>query len=315
MDTERIIEFRVLAVELNFHRAAERLSMSQPTLSRHIEELEHAVGLRLFRRDRHHVVLTDAGQRFLEGVRDLPERLAGAMAEARDEQRASGVPVVRLGYGRLRGFEVAELALSASHRHLTDMEIELVQIGSDQSLRAVESEEIDLALARPPVDRPPLHHALIARELLAAILYAGHPLATADSLTIDEVFAQPFISLPPPTTSSTSESTVDSFSRQDLRPRTIVRTADSVTSMFLLVESGYGIGLAPQAVFRGTSTRGLVMVPLEPPVPGIPLHLVWRGADEDSPANRAVRELILASSRSLGAGYELPDHAPGPVSL
>ena len=89
--------FLAVAEELNFHRAAERLYVTQPALSRQIAQLEHELGVQLFQRDRRRVELTPAGAALVDGVRDTLVRLEQSLANARWAQGATE-HVLRVGY-------------------------------------------------------------------------------------------------------------------------------------------------------------------------------------------------------------------------
>lgn len=85
MTTERLEEFAVLASILNYSKAAEKLFISQPILSRHIKELERELGTALFVRDTHGVALTDEGKFFLKWVQPLLEKTERAVSALSDE--------------------------------------------------------------------------------------------------------------------------------------------------------------------------------------------------------------------------------------
>jgi DNA-binding transcriptional LysR family regulator len=306
METDRIVEATVLSEELNFRKAASRLAISQSSLSRHIDDLEVRVGFRLFVRDRHTVRLTPEGLRFLNEVADLPERVDQAIDSARSRPRSTGGSVVRLSYGRYRGAELVEQTLLAARGEGGPLEIDLVQSGSAQSTDDLLSDESDLALVRPPVPFDALGSRVLLEELLGAVMCEDDPLAASPSITVAELAEQPFISVRPPKGSLAVDSRVAATRERHLRPKNIVREADTMTSMFLLVQAGIGVGLSRYAVIDRAGIPGLVIRPIVPALPGIPLYLAWR-KNERNPFVHSLRDLIVQSRFHLGPGFRVLD--------
>jgi DNA-binding transcriptional LysR family regulator len=308
VETDRIVELQILSEELNFRKAAERLAMSQSSLSRHIDDLEHQLGFRLFVRDRHQVSLTPEGAKFLAEVTDLPDRLLQAIESARPARSPSTSQMVRLGYGRTRGLELVELALAALRLSTRPIEVGLVQGGSQQMIRSLSDGEIDLAFVRPPIQASSLEDRPLVDELLGAVMREDHPLASTPTIPMQEILTQPFIAVRQPSGIPVVDSLGATLRGLELAPRNIVSEADSVTSMLLLIESGLGIGMAREAVFRRANIPGLVIRSIAPPLPGIPLHLAWRN-DEVTPPVSYLTELIVECRAQLGSGYRLSDES------
>ncbi len=307
METDRIIEFKVLSEELNFRKAAARLAMSQSSLSRHIDDLEHQIGFRLFIRDRHRVSLTPQGVKLLPEVTDLPERLLHAIETARPSPPVASTPMVRLSYGRTRGLELVELALSALHAGTRAIEVSLIQSGADQIVPSLINMDVDLAFIRPPVPSSALRSRLLVDELLGAVMREDNPLAASPTISISDLMDHPFISVREPSGIPVVDSLSATMKGRGLTPHNIVSEADSITSMFLLVESGLGIGLARQAVFRRANTPGLVIRTIDPALPGIPLCVAWRTQHEADAVLELVDVIVACRSR-LGTGYRIaPD--------
>ena len=305
METDRLIEFRVLAEELNYRRAAQILAVSQSSLSRHIEEMEKHLGFRLLSRDRHHVVVTPEGRRLLQQVGDYPERLNLAIAAARQGRCARGPEVVRVGYGRVRGLELIEQVMCRLQEAARPITLELVQGRSTELIGALEHGDIDLAFLRPPVSGPGVRDILLVEETIGAVLRADHPLADEASISDEALCSTPFVTLRPRSNGLWRDDLDNRFYCLDLMPPEMVVEADCMTSQFLLIQAGRGVGLVREAVFRRSSTVGLVLRPIEPPIHAVPLHLAWTG-DDLGTARQAVVDLILEARASLGSGYRLP---------
>lgn len=110
LDTALLRSFVLLAKELHFARAAERLYIEQPTLSQRIKRLEQRVGASLFVRDTRHVRLTPAGAEFLADISDVLDRLDDAVVRAR-EVEAGSRGTVRVAYTLSVGYETLPVLL------------------------------------------------------------------------------------------------------------------------------------------------------------------------------------------------------------
>ncbi|MFF0544360.1 LysR family transcriptional regulator [Nocardia thailandica] len=174
MELRQLRYFVVLAEELHFRRAAERLFVTTPTLSQQIRVLERELGGPLLVREPQ-VALTPAGETLLRGARTV---LAAADETARATRRvtAGGGEVVR--FGLLNGAPPA-LARRADHAaRAVGARLVLTGGTSAEQLRMVEAGEVDLALVRAPLDLPGHPTArVVATEDLGVVLAAAHPLA------------------------------------------------------------------------------------------------------------------------------------------
>jgi DNA-binding transcriptional LysR family regulator len=304
MDTERLVEFTVLAEELNFRKAAEQLLLSQSSLSRHIDELERQLGFRLFRRDRHQVALTSQGRRFLAEIRDYPDLLRRAIAVSRSETTFSAARPVRLGYGRVRGIDLVQRALVDLNRSSPDVRVDLVQGDSAALVRALETGEVDVALIRPPTHSPVLEELELLEETVVGVLPLGHPLSWADQVALADLLAEPFVSLPASRIDPLRTGVLNELIRAGggTRP-TIVCEVESRTAVFLKVGAGVGVSLARQTAVRSSGVRTIVSRPFTVPLPGLPVSVAWRRGELPEEEAR-VCDAVVAASRELGSGFQ-----------
>ncbi|MBB2947828.1 DNA-binding transcriptional LysR family regulator [Actinoplanes lutulentus] len=185
LETRELRYFVTVAEELHFSRAAERLGIAQPPLSRAIQQLERRLGVTLLDRDRRGVALTDAGQVLLEEARAV---LDGAAAAARRTRRAAS------STGRLT------LATKAGANHellqrLLDAhgaEVEVLLCGMGEQALMLRDGRADVALMQRPFDAlAGFDTEDLLTERQVAIVPAAHPLAARSSLTMAEVAAVP----------------------------------------------------------------------------------------------------------------------------
>jgi DNA-binding transcriptional LysR family regulator len=186
LETRELRYFVAVAEELHFGRAAERLGIAQPPLSRAIRQLEHRLGARLLDRDRRGVALTEPGRVLLHEAR---EALDAVTAAAHRTQRAAD-PERRLVLATKAGasHELLQGLLDAAAREpgATPVEVLLCEVGEQAGL--LRTGRADVALMHRPVDDlAGFDTEDLVTEGQVAILPAGHPLASRDRLTLAEV--------------------------------------------------------------------------------------------------------------------------------
>lgn len=177
--------FVVVAEESHFGRAAERLPITQPVLSRQIRALEHDLRAELFTRNKQSTALTAAGRQLLDDARPL---LAGARAlRLRVRRAARGAATFTVGF--MPGITVtgAVRAFTARHPELT---VKVVRTSWADQVRAVHEGLLDVSFVRLPVDRRGLALRPVFREPRVAVLSAHHRLAGKESIGIADLAAE-----------------------------------------------------------------------------------------------------------------------------
>src|SRR3954453_14017842 len=171
---EQLRGFVAVADELHFGRAAARLKMTQPPLSRQIQKLERVVGAQLLERDNRRGALTAAGQAFLAEagrLRTLPDPappLAPAHTPPELARRVSSGSrgVVRIGFTAASTYGTLGRLLNEVARDLPDIDLDLHEMVTREQVAGLLNEEVDLGLARPPFDAETFGSRLLHREAL-----------------------------------------------------------------------------------------------------------------------------------------------------
>jgi len=253
--------FVAVAETLSFTRAARRIHLSQPPLSRHIRTLEEKIGARLFDRDRRMVTLTPAGALFYEETRDLLPRLVRAAESAR---RAGRGERARLRIGFVSAVLSAELVdcfrrFRAAH---PGTQIMLHDCPPAEQLAAMEEGSLDGGfIGLPPSKRHPrLRFLPWQREPLDAYLPIGHRLASRKRLDLAELRGEPFAAV-----SGESAPAFATFVREACRaagftPR-IVLESPRAQAVAVMVAAGCGVALLPRSL-SGTTGEAAVVIPL-----------------------------------------------------
>ncbi|WP_323960098.1 LysR family transcriptional regulator [Arthrobacter sp. JZ12] len=236
--------FIAVAEELHFGRAAERLNMTQPPLSRQIQKLERSVGVELLERDNRKVSLTPAGRAFLAEARKLI--VAAERAPKTAQRIAAGKSgQLRVGFTAASGFSLLGPLLAEIAAELPDVDVELQELVTGDQLAAISDGDLDLGLARPAFDEDLFEsHLLFTEDLLLAVPI-GHVL---DGLNRAPVVADlkniPLI----------MHSPIQARYFYDLVVRTVpiehanvVHTVSQILTMVALVAAGRGVAFVPES--------------------------------------------------------------------
>ena len=188
LDLRRLRYFVALAEELHFGQAAERLSITQPVLSRHIRKLEHQLGVDLLTRSSRHVELTLAGRQLFE---DGPPLLTTAHAtQRRVSHAATGRATLTVGF--LVGDPIIQLVRAFDARH-PDIDIEVERIYWSDQPQALLDDHLDVSFVHLPIDDDGLSLARLYSSPTVALLPASHRLAGRSQTTIRELADDPVV--------------------------------------------------------------------------------------------------------------------------
>jgi DNA-binding transcriptional LysR family regulator len=271
--------FAAVAEELHFGRAAARLNMTQPPLSRQIQVLERVLDVQLLERTSRSVRLTAAGRSFLpEAQRIL--RLAETATHVTRQVAAGRAGVLKLGFTAASAYDFLPRLVTALRQTLPDVTLSLREMVSKDQVEELLAGRIDAALVRPPVTHPDLIAVRALAEPLVVALPAGNPLALRDRLTPGDLGLEPLIAYAPNEARYFHDLVLGLFTEAGIPPR-IVQQLTQIHSILALVRSALGIALVPAAAER-LRFEDVVFRPLALPAPRpVELVLAWRRtADE-----------------------------------
>ena len=178
MELRHLRYFVVVAEELHFRRAAERLHMSQPPLSQQIRQLEEEIGATLLLRNQRQVELTAAGQAFFIRAREILDAVEDAARQARRVQRGE-VGRLAVGFVGSAMYSFVPELLRTFRDHAPDITLRLHELGTSEQLRQLEDGRLDVGFIRVPRARPELKIETVVEEPVVAALPDAHPLAHA----------------------------------------------------------------------------------------------------------------------------------------
>ncbi|MDP4005228.1 LysR substrate-binding domain-containing protein [Methylobacterium sp. NEAU K] len=272
--------FVAVAEELHFGRAAARLNMTQPPLSRQIQVLERILDVQLLERTSRSVRLTAAGRSFLpEAQRIL--RLAETATQVTRQVAAGRAGVLKLGFTAASAYDFLPRLVTALRRTLPDVTLSLREMVSKDQIEDLLAGRIDAALVRPPVTHPDLIAVRALAEPLVVALPAGNPLAAREHLTPGDLGREPIIAYAPNEARYFHDLVLGLFAEAEIQPR-IVQHLTQIHAILALVRAALGIALVPAAAER-LRFEGVVFRPLLLPAPRpAELFLAWR-RDADDP--------------------------------
>ncbi len=292
MELRHLRYFVAVAEHLSFGRAADRLHISQPPLSRQIRGLEAELGTALFSRTRRSVRLTAAGTALLPEARRLLRDADALQAGA--HQLASGqVGTLALGFISVAAYNLLpELAPEFRRRH-PGIRLALQEATSDVQLAALAQGELDVGLVLPPVGAPGLDYAPLLHDTLVAAVPAGRG-GGKGPLALASLRDEPFILFPRQVGTSLHDQIVGACQRAGFAPR-VEQEAIQMQTIVSLVAAGMGVALVPASLMNLRRT-GVVYRPLTDRGSRVELGIAWRRAD-DAPAVQAFVGLARAHAR------------------
>lgn len=269
MEIHQLRYFVAVADERNFSRAADKVHVSQPSLSQQILKLEDEVGQPLFDRLPRSVVLTGAGKRFLNSARNILANLADAQ-RCVDECKGEAVGKLVVGaIPTIAPFVLPRLLPSFRRTH-PKVELEVVEDVTENLARGVEEGELDLALLST-CQGPDIHREPVGEEPLLVAIPAGHRLSKHKCVTWDDLKGEKFLGLH--SMHCLSRQVEQVCTAHGLHPEFSVR-GSQLNTILGMVTVGLGISLVPQMLVNELTMRACNFLPFATPAPTRELNLI-----------------------------------------
>jgi DNA-binding transcriptional LysR family regulator len=272
--------FVAAAEELHFGRAAERMNMTQPPLSRQIQLLEHVLGVRLLDRTSRAVKLTPAGRAFLlEARRILRLTESAALTTRRIASGEAGT--INVGFTAASGYSFLPRLLLQMASGAPNIALVLKEMVSADQVESLLTGRIDVGFLRPPVNRSEFSTLRVVREGLVAALPASDERLAKASLTLADFNRKPLIMYAPEGARYFHDMLTALFETAGIQPR-VAQSLSQIHSMLALVRAAIGAALVPEAAmslhFDDIQFRAVETEPSRP----VELHAVWR-SNNDNP--------------------------------
>lgn len=290
---EQLRSFVVLSEELHFGRAAERLNMTQPPLSRQIQRLEKELGFALFVRSQRKVEITRAGELFAEEARKLLT-MAEASNVIASRIAAGAVGHLRVGITASAALALLGHILQRLEATTPGLEVSVDEMVSRDQINAVEKGALDLVFVRTHPHSPELESLLVFEEPLVAAISSRHPLAvTSRPLNPRELEGETVLQYTPAEAEYFRTLAAQALTGVQITPK---QQLTQIHMMIALVAANQGIALVPESVsrlgmpgvvYRSLTSKSRVTAQL---------LAVWR-RDNSNPAFPAAR-LVLQEMHS-----------------
>jgi DNA-binding transcriptional LysR family regulator len=297
MQLRQLRYFVVLAEELHFRRAAERLSITQSPLSVSIQTLEQELGALLFNRNQRRVELTEIGEAFRLHAEAILERVELSRRDVRDLAAGEN--------GRLRlGFTSASSLLPffpevicAFRGRYPKVEVTLRDTPSVAQVAALHSRQIDLGLMRTRLAQQvsDITYTRLIRDRLVVAMRVDHRLADQPTVCIDDLRDESFLFYPPKSGVGIYDLVRDLCGKRGFVPRVVQEVSES-WALVCLAATGLGIGVVPSEM-KCVSIPGVVFKPIADDDAVTDVWLAAR-AGEPSKLIASFRHMLLAAAQS-----------------
>lgn len=272
--------FITVAEELNFGRAALRLHMAQPPLTRQIRQLEEEIGVKLFYRTTRRMELTEAGRVFLtEAQRILVQVQEGIHLAQLAERGQVGQLVV--GFEGSSAYDIVPLAVKAFRTRFPDVNLVVRELTTGDQLEALHKAQIGIGFVALPLgNTTDLVVETVLQEPLVVALPASHFLATHVEIEIASLQEEAFILCPRQYKCGLFDHVISVCHQAGFSPA-LVQETNEIQSILGFVAAGLGVALLPASV-KHLQRSDIVYRFLQPPVPKLALAIAWR-RDNTSP--------------------------------
>ncbi len=287
MNLRHVRAFVAVAEELSFTKAARRLHISQPPLSRQIQQLEREVGVRLFVRGPRRIELTDRGRLLLDEAKRLSAIVDEFLETAqRVKRKSAGVLRVGIAWGLWTALNRIRTHYAKDHPGVEITSEDLCLRGDSLTpTEAFRRQRIDVALMRAPVDAPSVDYETLFSERIVVLIRSDHPLARARHVTLQQLTNEKLLLFERKLSPVLYDRILELYAAAGIVPR-IVHTKTSPIEQAGLMQVASGEGIYPSVNSRFTQPHaaiGVAELPLAEPDASIPVLLAWR-RDEAAPA-------------------------------
>lgn len=274
MELRHIRYFIALAEELNFSRAAERLHIAQPNLSRQIRELENIIGAPLFNRTKRQVKLTNAGKVFLNYAYNISEQVERAYVNTK--LSTTGIEgELRIGFNGM--VQDITPSLKQYRNKYPNVSIVLKYMTSSEQIKALSENSIDIGTISVPISSNQIVTSPLKELKFMLALPENHPLTTKKNISLADLRKETFIITPKTAGPLFYETFKKAFNNIDYFPQVTIQAHDLQTVM-TLVSEGMGVSLIPKL---SSYYNGVVLRKVEEVNLSIDTFLAWN-KDNDS---------------------------------
>ena len=290
MELRQLRSLLVLAEELHFGRAADRLGIAQPALSRQIQQLETELQSPLFVRSPRAVTLTKMGQEFVASIRPAIQQLESAVADSIGFARATRGRL-RIGVCSSLSHRFTPALLDRLYQASPEIRIDVRELAAAEQVRTLHSGEIDIGLAILPTTDPSLIFRRIYREPLMAMVDSKSKFSGRPFVRLEDLAEEDFIVCPRYRQSGFHELVMGLTAKVGFRPR-VAREVDAKDTVTAMVAGGLGVSLVAESTSAGADDR-VKFLPLREPEILVEIGLIWRRENMSPLMRRLIQSAAL----------------------
>ncbi|VWB44279.1 LysR family transcriptional regulator [Burkholderia lata] len=281
--------FVAVAEELNFHRAARRLHLSQPALSRQIQQLEDEIDVALFQRSAKRIDLTTAGRTLQSHAYTILAHVRKAEEQSRSVGKGEA-GYLAIGFFGSAIFDVIPKLLLEYGRQHPNVKLQLFQMTKEAQIQALRDRELTIGFNRMVPPQSDIVQRVVLTEDMMVAIPSAHPLARQRRIDCYEVLNEPMVLYPRWTTPGLGTRVYEIFDAYNAQPNVVQEVTDVATAM-ALVAGGFGLSIVPQSASH-LRLPGIVYRPLIAKVAAkIELVCLYR-RDDHSPILRSFLEVL-----------------------
>jgi DNA-binding transcriptional LysR family regulator len=279
MELRHLRYFVAVAEEENVSRAALKLHVSQPGISRQIHDLEDELGFQLFERSAKSVRLTGAGKVFLTEARVVLQHADDAVKKARVAAGGTNGEI-NVGYAPSLTLQILPQALRKFQDKFPGVRVALHDLSTEEMLSQIGEKKLQVALTVRPSAKllRGLKFEELARYEGRVAVAPKHPLAKSKSVSLEQISREPLIAYSRKDYPEYHAMLEKLFAPVSRKPR-IIGEHDGVSSIVAAVEAGRGFALVPSCVASMVGPR-LKLLPIKPALPAVPVVAIWRKESE-----------------------------------
>jgi DNA-binding transcriptional LysR family regulator len=253
MELRHLRYFAAVAEALNFTKAATRLHVAQPALSRQVSDLEDELGVDLLRRTSHGVLLTEEGKLFLEEAREILKRADESVAKVRALSRGE-IGELQVGYLPPLDLHILPRALAEFQKTAPGVKVVLHDLGTDEICNELRNGTLHLALMMQPTDESTagIEFEEVRRYPYFVAMASAHPLSRMKTISVETLAKQPLVILGRRRNSEYHRTLFRVFA--PLRPN-IATESDSMNSLITEINVGKCVAIVSEAFKQAIGKR------------------------------------------------------------
>jgi DNA-binding transcriptional LysR family regulator len=237
--------FIAVSEELNFRKAAKKLNISQPPLSQQIKLLEEKIGFKLLNRDKSHVSLTLAGNKFLRDSYDITSKIKRSILIGKKISRGE-IGTLRIGFSTLASFYILPEVISKFYKSYKGVELQLKEMRTENIIKEILDKKIDLGFAGKKIISKDIKSISLYKEKIILAINKNNPLSKKKNISISDIKNENFILFPKSKGAvGLYDKIIEFCKKANFEPK-VIQEAYELEVILGLVSGGMGIALIPE---------------------------------------------------------------------